>query len=114
MKLELPRHIDVLTLLENTVAIADGFYSNREQSRQFYDHHAVALGGFPGIWRFVGEAAFNFTVWEHSIDWHGNWIEAVEAYADGLLTCDKLPDLRAQIAIFNTVVERFDGRRCYP
>jgi len=43
--------------VESVAAVVAEFYSNRKAVQKFYETHGESLSGFPGVWRYVAEAA---------------------------------------------------------
>jgi hypothetical protein len=73
--------------VESVAAVVAEFYSNRKAAQRFYDTHGESLSGFPGVWRYVAEAAI---VLEKESVAYGvagedfDWLLAVEDYAGKL------------------------------
>jgi hypothetical protein len=43
--------------VESVAAVVAEFYSDRKAATRFYETHGESLSGFPGVWRYVAEAA---------------------------------------------------------
>jgi hypothetical protein len=43
--------------VESVAAVVAEFYGNRKAAQKFYEMHGDSLSGFPGVWRYVAEAA---------------------------------------------------------
>jgi hypothetical protein len=73
--------------LENAVAISAGFHSDIKKYNRFYEKHADAFEGFPGIWRFIVRASNAFTHAENETKdtWNNHdWISSIDAFVSFL------------------------------
>jgi len=43
--------------VESVAAVVAEFYSDRKAAIRFYETHGESLSGFPGVWRYVADAA---------------------------------------------------------
>jgi len=71
--------------VENAAAISDYFHCQKERFQRFYDEHADALSGFPGIWKLCGDAGIALAIAERKlkIEWgeDAEWIDTVQAFS---------------------------------
>lgn len=74
-----------VSLTENAVAISAVFHSEDPKAYgRFYAQYGPILGGFPGIWSYVADAATAFTEVETELKIEDGdyWIEAIDAFVD--------------------------------
>lgn len=78
-----------MKLLENTIMIAQGFQlDQRDRGDWFYQRYSDELSGWPGVNRWIGEAAFVFTHVEIELgeNWEQlDWITTINAYTERIL-----------------------------
>jgi hypothetical protein len=76
--------------VESVAAVVAEFYSNRKAAQKFYETHGESLSGFPGVWRYVAEAAI---VLEKESTAYGvagedfDWLLVTEDYSQRLYAC---------------------------
>lgn len=67
---------------ENCIAISAVFHRDKRYQK-FYDTFGESLGGFVGIWDYIGNMAKEFTVQEHPKCWNSHeWTDAVDNFVD--------------------------------
>lgn len=72
---------------ENIAAITAEIFTHPKY-KELYDKFCDSVSGTPGFWSFAVEAADVFSKLEQrlGLEWDGEYMEAVEDYASGLLT----------------------------
>jgi hypothetical protein len=66
-----------LELAVNAVALSNTFHRDPRYTA-FYKAHSDALGGFPGVWRFLAEVAAEFTRIDAQTEWDGEFVSAID------------------------------------
>jgi len=67
-------------LHENISALSAEFHTNQGFS-VFYDNHGPTLDGFPGIWKYMVEAAEAFTIVDTEFADQEHWIDSITEFA---------------------------------
>lgn len=78
---------------ESLAAIVATFYDDHERQNEFYKRFSPELSGFPGIWNFLVDATDAFVFWESRVrnSNNGEWLDAIDHFADDLLTLKEIP-----------------------
>lgn len=82
----------LVRLLENTAAISAEMHTEDKRRDEFYQHHGVELGGFPGVWNYCMKMADEFTAAEDKHKVKDGWIDSIFAYVVSTIEADTLPD----------------------
>jgi len=74
-------------LAETTAAISSEFFAEPDKYERWYRDHGATVGGFPGVWTYVAEAAICFEEEWNSFpsDNEPEWVDCVMEYGALLL-----------------------------
>ena len=91
-----------------TIACLVAIFHRHRDYGAFYERHTVKLRGFAGVWRFCVKAAGVFSDVEGTIllpdDY--NWIVAVDAFVNALVSLKKLPSDKELRALAKRAIRR--------
>ena len=95
---------------ENIAAISAEFHGRSQSYKNFYDKYAGLVGGFPGIWLFMVDAADAFyavEITDHLVAGEDfSYIEAIFDFSRSLLRAKEFPNLSELQELARKAIEK--------